>query len=124
VNLERIAPQVVEQNKEIELFNDDTALSVAQMIVCEALELVESIENAYLTDDLTLVAGEAGDCLYLLIRLFDLIGLDEKAVEMKLERNWEKYFGQLSRDEARAKWKEMGGDCKFFEDYLNKLAKD
>jgi hypothetical protein len=94
------------------------------MIVCEALELVESIENAYLTDDLTLVAGEAGDCLYLLIRLFDLIGLDEKAVEMKLERNWEKYFGQLSRDEARAKWKEMGGDCKFFEDYLNKLAKD
>ena len=87
------------QNKEIELFNDDDIYSIVQMILDEAQELAEATENAFLTDDLTAVASEAGDCLYLLIRLFDLLGIDERAVEIKVKRNLLKYYGFDSKEQ-------------------------
>jgi NTP pyrophosphatase (non-canonical NTP hydrolase) len=89
------------------------------MILDEAQELVEATENAFLTDDLTSVVSEAGDCFYLLIRLFDALGIDERAVEMKKTRNDKKYRNYKSKEEAILEWKKKGGDRVFFEDYLN-----
>jgi NTP pyrophosphatase (non-canonical NTP hydrolase) len=118
MNLEKLSERVIKQNQEIELFNHDTILSIAQMILCEAQELVEATENGFLTDDLTAVISESSDCLYLLIRLFDLLGIDGKAIDIKIERNYQKYFNQNSTDEARENWKAKGGDKVFFESLL------
>lgn len=123
MNLEKVSREVLQQNKEIDLFRDDDVLSVAQMILNEAQELVEATETAFLTDDLTSVASEAGDCLYLLLRLFKLLGLDEKAVEMKIKRNYLKYYGFEDKEEAIRQWKLQGGDKRFFEMYLDKFIK-
>ena len=57
--------------------------------------------------------------VYLLIRLFDILGIDERAVEMKV-RNAEKYSGKESREQAIKEWKEKGGDKAFFESLLTK----
>jgi NTP pyrophosphatase (non-canonical NTP hydrolase) len=118
MNLEKISEAVIKQNQEIHFFRDDTALSVAQMIVCEAQELVEAIETGYLTDDVTSVALEAADTMYLLIRLFDLLGIDEKAIEIKVARNYEKYSGFNSHSEAREEWKKRGGDKVWFDKFI------
>lgn len=123
MNLESLSHKIIKQNKEIELFNHNTILSIAQMILCEAQELVEAVENAFLTDDLTAVASEAGDCLYLLIRLFDMLGIDGKAIDIKIARNYQKYFNQNSVSEARDNWKAKGGDKVFFESLLTNNEK-
>jgi len=120
MNIEKISEQVLAQNKEIELFNDDDIYSIVQMILDEAQELVEATENGFLTDDLTAVASECADVMYLLIRLFDALGIDERAVEMKINRNYQKYMGQNSVKEARENWKARGGDHAFFESLLTK----
>ena len=100
MNIEKISEQVLAQNKEIELFNDDDIYSIVQMILDEAQELIEATENGFLTDDLTAVASECADVMYLLIRLFDILGIDERAVEMKVRRNTEKYSGKERHEEV------------------------
>ena len=120
MNIEKISEQVLAQNKEIELFNDDDIYSIVQMILDEAQELVEATENGFLTDYLTAVASECADVMYLLIRLFDILGIDERAVEMKVRRNTEKYYGKESREQAIKDWKEKGGDKVWFESLLTK----
>lgn len=122
MNLEKVSREVLQQNEEIELFRDDDVLSVTQMILDEAHELVEATETAFLTDDLTAVASECGDVMYLLIRLFDILGIDERAVEMKKTRNDKKYRNYKSKEEAVLDWKNKGGDAVFFEDYLNNCS--
>lgn len=122
MNLEKARLQVIKQNEEIDLFNDDDVLSVAQMILDEAHELVEATETAFLTDDLTAVVSESADCLYLLIRLFDLLGIDEKALDIKVKRNTEKYSGFTDKDVAKEAWKKRGGDKRFFEMYLDTFS--
>lgn len=118
MNLESLSHKIIKQNKEIELFNHNTILSIAQMVLCEAQELVEAVENAFLTDDLTAVASECGDVMYLLIKLFDILGIDERAIDIKIARNYQKYFNQNSVSEARDNWKANGGDKVFFESLL------
>ena len=120
MNIEKISEQVLAQNKEIELFNDDDIYSIVQMILDEAQELVEATENGFLTDDLTAVASECADVMYLLIRLFDILGIDERAIEIKKDRNYLKYAGKTSREQAIKEWKEKGGDKAFFESLLTK----
>lgn len=122
MNLEKVSREVLQQNKEIHLFSDDDVLSITQMILNEAQELVEATETAFLTDDLTAVASECGDVMYLLIRLFDILGIDEKAVEMKIKRNTLKYMGFQSKEQAIDEWKQMGGDKRFF-DEIDKFIK-
>ena len=122
MNLERVSREVIKQNEEIDLFKDDDVLSVAQMILDEAHELVEATENAFLTDDLTSVVSESADCLYLLIRLFDLLGIDERAVKMKKTRNDKKYRNYKSKEEAVLDWKNKGGDQRFFEMYIDTFS--
>lgn len=121
MNLERISEQILQQNKEIELFNNDTVLSLAQMILCEAQELVEATEEAFITDDLTSVALESADVLYLLVRLFDELGIDERVVEIKIKRNTEKYGNQTDKQKARDDWAKQGGDEAFMERYIDNL---
>jgi phosphoribosyl-ATP pyrophosphohydrolase len=118
MNLERVIPEILKQNQEIELFNNDDILAIAQMILCEAQELLEATENAFLTDDLTSLALECADVIYLLIRLFDKLGIDERAVEMTIDRNYQKYKNQNSVSEARENWKANGGDKVFIENLL------
>lgn len=122
MNLEKVSREVLQQNEEIDLFRDDDVLSITQMILDEAHELVEATETAFLTDDLTAVASEAGDCLYLLIRLFDMLGIDERAVELKKTRNTLKYMGFQSKEQAISEWKQMGGDKRYFEE-IDKFIK-
>jgi phosphoribosyl-ATP pyrophosphohydrolase len=122
MNLEKVSREVLQQNKEIHLFRDDDVLSITQMILNEAQELVEATETAFLTDDLTAVASESADAMYLLIRLFDMLGLDEKAVEMKIKRNYLKYYGFDSKKQAISEWKQMGGDKRYFEE-IDKFIK-
>lgn len=116
--MKEIFNQVLEQNKEIHLFRDDDVLGIAQMVLCKAQELNEAVNEAFVTDDLTSVVSEAADCFYLLIRLFNLLGIDEKAIEMKIYRNYLKYMGFDSREQAISEWKASGGDKRFFEHYL------
>jgi NTP pyrophosphatase (non-canonical NTP hydrolase) len=123
MNLEKVVPKILKQNQEIELFSDDDIYSVVQMIICEVLELAEATENAFLTDDLTAVVSESADCLYLLIRLFDVLGIDERALELKLVRNQLKYFGKESKEQAIEDWRLNGGDEAFFEMYIDKFGK-
>jgi NTP pyrophosphatase (non-canonical NTP hydrolase) len=123
-NFSRVSEEVIKQNQEIHSFRSDTILAVAQMITCEVMELNEAIQEAFLTDDLTSVASEAGDCLYLLMRLFEMLGLDERAVEMKIKRNYLKYYGFDTKEQACSEWKESDGDKRFFELYLDKFAKE
>ncbi len=122
MNLEKVSREVLQQNEEIELFRDDDVLSITQMILNEAQELVEATETAFLTDDLTAVVSESADCLYLLIRLFDLLGIDERAVEIKVKRNMLKYYGFDSKEQAISEWKQMGGDKRYFEE-IDKFIK-
>jgi len=119
MNLEKARLQVIEQNEEIQTFRDDTILAVAQMINCESQELLNAIELGFLTDDATAIISEASDCLYLLFRLFHLLDIDERAIEMKKTRNDKKYRNYKSKEEAILEWKKKGGDRVFFEDYLN-----
>jgi NTP pyrophosphatase (non-canonical NTP hydrolase) len=116
MNLERVIPEILKQNEEIHLFRDDDILSIAQMALCEAIELNKAVEEAFLTDDLTSVASEAADCLYVIVRLFNLLGIDEKAIEMKIKRNMLKYYGFDSKEQAISEWKLNGGDQRFFEE--------
>jgi len=120
MNIEKISEQVLAQNKEIELFNDDDIYSIVQMILDEAQELVEATENGFLTDDLTAVASECADVAYLLIRLFNELGIDERAVDIKVKRNTEKYSGFTDKDVAKEAWKKRGGDKVWFESLLTK----
>ena len=122
MKLESISEKIIEQNEEIYLFRDDDILGVAQMIMCEASELLEATENAFLTDDLTAITSEAADCFYLLIRLFDLIGIDERAVEIKIKRNMLKYAGFDNKEKAIEEWEAMGGDKRFY-DEIDKFIK-
>lgn len=124
MNLEKARLQVIQQNEEIHLFRDDTILAVAQMINCESQELLRAIELGFLTDDATAIISEASDCLYLLFRLFELLEIDERAIEMKVKRNYLKYYGFENKEEAIRQWKLQGGDKRFFEMYLDKLAED
>lgn len=121
MNLERVIPEILKQNEEIELFNNDGVLAIAQMILCEAQELVEATENAFLTDDLTAVALECADVAYLLIRLFNELGIDERAVDIKVKRNTEKYSGFTNKDVAKEAWKKRGGDKVWLEQYIDKF---
>jgi len=118
MNLERVSREVIKQNEEIDLFCDDDILSVAQMILDEAHELVEATENAFLTDDLTAVALECADVMYLLIRLFDMLGIDERAVDIKVSRNTEKYSGFTDKDVAKEAWKKRGGDKVWLDKFI------
>ena len=118
MNLERVSKLVLEQNKEITLFSDDDIYSVVQMIICEAQELVEATENGLLTDDLTSVALECADVMYLLIRLFDMLGIDERAVDIKVSRNTEKYSGFTVKDVAKEAWKKRGGDKVWLDKFM------
>ena len=121
MNLEKVSREVLQQNEEIDLFNDDDIYSIVQMILDETQELVEATENGFLTDDLTSIALECADVLYLLIRVFDMLGIDERVVEIKIKRNYEKFAGQIDKEEARRKWKEKGGDEVFMEKYIDNL---
>lgn len=119
-NIRRLTQQVAEQNEAVPLFRDtDDAFRIADMIAEEAQELVEELEAASVTDDLTQVAGEVGDVLYLALKMCHTLGLNpDEVVQMKLKRNAEKYGGHSDKTEAKTQWVEKGGDALFYQQYL------
>lgn len=115
--MKELENKILAQNEEIEIFKNNTPHDVAKMILDEALELQEAVETAYLTDDLTSVVSELGDCFYLLTRFSLMLGISlEDALEVKIQRNTLKYKGQTDSLEARKLWEEKGGDKKYFND--------
>ena len=120
MNLERLSEIIQEQNGEIPLFKRDTPESVAQMLLEEAQELVDELNEAYVTGCVWKLAGEMGDVLYLLIRLSGMTGIDLcEATELKYKRNIDKYGGQTDQQQARDEWKAKGGDEKFINDIIS-----
>ena len=119
-NIRLLTQSVAEQNEAVPLFREtDDAFHIADMIVEEARELVDELEAASITDDLTQVAGEVGDVLYLALKMCHTLGLNpDEVVQMKIKRNAEKYGGQSERDVAKSEWREKGGDAIFYQQYL------
>ena len=114
-----IEQRIIAQNEAIECFGGDTPYLVTKMLFDEAQELLEAVETAFVTDDLTAIASELSDVYYLLVRLSDLLGIDfREAVEIKLSRNELKYKGFADQEKAREVWKQLGGDAPFFEEYV------
>ena len=124
-DFEKVKEQVLLQNEENKVFSNNDPLEVALMVKEEACELVSELEKAFITDDLTAVAGELGDCFYLLIRMADLLGVSLLDVaEMKRKRNLFKYTEQPDVKTAKEEWTAKGGDKWFYTQYLNFLASD
>jgi NTP pyrophosphatase (non-canonical NTP hydrolase) len=122
-DFESVREIVLQQNEENKVFSNNNPMEVALMVQEEASELVSELENAFLTDDLTSVAGEIGDLFYLLIRLGDLLGIALlNTVVMKVKRNVFKYRHQQSVNVAKIEWAENGGDKWFYQEYLDNLA--
>ena len=114
--LRSIRREIEIQNRETPLFTEDTPESVARMIAEEAEELKHELAEAMVTADLSKVAGEMGDVLYLLIKLEQLTGIDIiKAAKFKIDRNEAKYGGATDRREARDAWEQSGGDNAWME---------
>lgn len=123
-NIRLLTEEVVSQNNEIPLFREtDDPLNTARMIVEEAQELLDEMENAFVTDDLTKTVGEIGDVIYLALKLCDSLGVNaDDAVRMKIARNGFKYRDQTNSELARREWEEHGGDEVFYRSYLDHLA--
>lgn len=112
----------------------DTADQVAEMIQHEAQELVEAIQEAFLTGEVFPVASEIGDLFFLLIRLCEMTGLDPADVlRMKTKRNAKKYDDDTCNNGykpeevaplVRSSWSAMGGDKAFSHIYLDFLAEE
>lgn len=119
-NIRVLTQQIAEQNEAVPLFRDtDDAFHIADMIIEEAQELVDELRSASVTDDLTQVAGEVGDVLYLALKICNTLGLNpDEVVSMKIKRNAEKYGGHSDRDIAKREWEEKGGDAIFYQQYL------
>jgi len=121
----KVREMVLKQNEENKVFSNNDPLEVARMVQEEVGELVSELERAFLTDDLTAVTGELGDCFYLLIRMADLLGVSLLDVaEMKRKRNLFKYTEQPNVNTAKDEWIKNGGDDWFYTQYLNYLAED
>jgi len=124
-DFEKVKEKVLFQNEENKVFSNNDPYKVALMVKEEAGELVSELEKAFLTDDITAVAGELGDCFYLLIRMADLLGVSLLDVaEMKRKRNIFKYTEQPNVKTAKEEWVKTGGDKWFYTQYLNFLASD
>ena len=117
-SMKETTKKVMDQDGSIPYFekNRDPA-KTAKMIVEEANELVDAINEAYITDDATSVIGEIADVLYLVLKFCAEMEIDpEKAVDMKIERNYCKYAGATSHLEARKQW--GNGDRLFYDLYM------
>lgn len=124
LSIRDLTDEVAKQNQEIPLFREtDSPHFVAQMIVEEAQELLKETEMAFLTDDLTQLAGEIGDVLYLALKMCDTLGLNaDEIIRMKKKRNSEKYNGHTNQAVAKEEWKQKGGDEVWYRAYLDYLA--
>ena len=123
-NIRLLTKEVISQNNEIPLFREtDSPENTAGMILEEAQELVKEMKEAFVTDDLTKVAGELGDVLYLALKLCDSLGLNaDDVVRIKIARNGFKYKNQTDKETARREWEMIDGDDWFFKYYLDYLA--
>lgn len=130
-SIEELNLQVVEGNAHRRHF-DRTPMELASQILEEAQELIEEINEALLTGNAFLVAGEIGDLYLLLAQLSHDIGIDPAdAVQMKLLRNQYKYGDYVmnngyspleARQMSKAAWTELGSDQRFSHLYLDIFA--
>jgi len=122
---------IQQENRKLWSETDD-AESVAQMLLGEAVELVDAIREAFLTGDVFSVGSEIADVLYLTHRLCNELGFDPAdLLAMKSLRNSQKYADYLLNngytreeavDKAKKGWKALGGDEAFSHAYLTVYA--
>jgi len=94
---------VKRQNEHITIFNNGTAEQYANFLQEEIDELKEVIEKKEFEQ--IELESEIGDVLYLLIRLSQITGVDLiEAVLSKVARNFKKYKGKETREQARQDW--------------------
>jgi len=131
MSIESMNRKVVESNAYRKHFHRPPE-EIAKQIVEEAKELVFEIQEALVTSNAFLVAGEVGDLYILLAQLCEDLGIKpEDAMQMKVMRNQYKYPDYLmsngDKAEAIAMSKEfyekvMGGDQAFSHAYLDILS--
>jgi NTP pyrophosphatase (non-canonical NTP hydrolase) len=119
-NIRTLTEEIANQNETVPLFKrTDDAFQIASMITEEAQELVDELEVASVTDDLTQVAGEVADVLYLALKMCHTLGFNaDEVLVMKIKRNEEKYGGHHCRKTAKEEWSDNGGDVLFYQMYL------
>jgi len=123
-DIRKLTSAVVEQDQSIPYFKEtNTPERIADMLVEEATELVSELKTAFITDDLTQVAGELGDVIYLALKMADTLGLNaDEVVQMKILRNKFKYANAINGEEAKRRWVEQGGDEIWYQLYLESIA--
>ena len=47
-----------------------------------------------------------------------MLGIDERAVDIKVSRNTEKYSGFTNKDVAKKEWKKRGGDRVWLDKFI------
>lgn len=130
-----ITDYINQQNEKRKLWEDnDDPEQLAGMLIEEAQELQEAIQEALVTGDVFSVASEIGDLQYLIIKLCSMIGIDPmQATEMKIFRNERKYGDhtmsngrdfQTASEVSKQAWNALGGDYAFSRAYLDYLAHD
>jgi NTP pyrophosphatase (non-canonical NTP hydrolase) len=130
--LKHLENLVLLQQEQKSAWNEkDTAFSVANLLEGEVQELIEAIEMAEIGAGAYEVASELGDCMFLLIKIANLAGIDLlSALEMKAIRNSKKYDHHINNngysDEKAQRlskeiWNEMDGERMFSIAYM-KLA--
>ena len=133
LHIEELTRYVTEQNNKRDLWEgNDDPVRLSEMLKEEAEELVDSLNDAMVTDNTFEVASEIGDVGYLLIRLCDSLGIDLlEAIEMKTVRNSQKYPDHLmsngrnyqeATQTAKEVWRAKGGDAAWSHLYLDYLA--
>lgn len=125
--------RVAEQTEQKKLWEaHDVPELIVDMIIEEAVELKDAVQESMLSGDVFNVASEVGDILYLALKFCHAVGLvPEDVVDMKIVRNDLKYPNYLNshgsyeeqREKSREMWKALGGDKAFSHAYLDVLSK-
>lgn len=106
---------------------NNTPEATARMIVAEAQELVDAVDEALVTDEVWTVVSELADILYLTLYLCEKCGVNAfEALELKTQRNELKYPPERLQEgdytvitqQLKAEWKEKGGDQQWTHDLL------
>lgn len=108
--LEATIARLAKINKDREhLFSDD-ALQLARLLLIEAQELEDQINESLVTDEAMPVALEVADVLIYAISLCIALDLNvEEVINLKLDRNERKF--PVSIAQMKQNWKAQGSDA-------------
>ena len=128
-SIETLKQKVVEQNQNRPGWENDNAMRIVTLLLDEANELLDAIQESMITGDPWPVASEMADVFDFLLLLSEQTGIElGPALEMKLMRNSIKYPDYVVNGDGakpcKELWSGFGGDITFSKVYLDFLAGD